>query len=90
MTIVEMYSTSICPWCVRAKRLLAAKGVGGEQITEINVDFGREEMLERTGGHTVPQIVINGTVVGGYDDLAALDAAGKLEPLLAAAPTNEN
>ncbi len=84
MVEVEMYTTEVCPYCVRAKRLLEKKGVA---VTEIDVsrDEGlREFMTKRAGGRrTVPQIFIGGTHVGGCDDLYALDKAGGLDPLLA-------
>jgi glutaredoxin 3 len=86
MTSVVMYASAICPYCVQAERLLAAKGVTG--ITKIRVDEDparRDEMIARTGRRTVPQIFIGDTHVGGYDDLAALDRAGGLGPLLAKA-----
>ena len=78
-----MYATAICPFCVQAERLLRAKGV--EQISKVRVDLEperRREMMEKTGRRTVPQIYIGSTHVGGYDDLVALDRAGKLAPLL--------
>jgi glutaredoxin 3 len=81
---VTMYSTAVCPYCIRAERLLAAKGVAG--IDKIRVDLDparRAEMVEKSGRRTVPQIWIGETHVGGYDDLVALDRAGKLAPLLA-------
>ena len=80
---VKMYSTGMCPFCVMAERLLVSKGVSG--IEKIRVDLEpakRAEMMERTGRRTVPQIYIGDTHVGGYEDLAALDKAGKLEALL--------
>jgi len=80
---VKMYSTGMCPFCVMAERLLVSKGVTG--IEKIRVDLEpakRAEMMERTGRRTVPQIYIGDTHVGGYEDLAALDKAGKLEALL--------
>lgn len=80
---VLMYTTAVCPYCVRAKQLLAARGVTG--IEEVRVDLDparREEMMQRTQRRTVPQIYIGETHVGGCDDLIALDAAGKLKPLL--------
>jgi len=86
MSNVVMYSTAVCPYCVQAERLLASKGV--KDITRIRVDQDparRDEMIARTGRRTVPQIFIGDTHVGGYDDLAALDRAGGLVPLLAAA-----
>lgn len=85
MAKVSMYSTGVCPYCLRAERLLHAKGVA--DITKIRVDLEpekRAEMMERTGRRTVPQIYIGATHVGGYDDLAALDHAGKLDELLRA------
>ena len=80
-----MYSTAVCPYCIRAEQLLARKGV--KDIDKVRVDLEpqrRQEMMERTGRRTVPQIYIGATYVGGYDDLAALDRAGGLDPLLAA------
>ena len=84
MSQITMYSTAVCPFCVQAERLLRAKGVG--RIDKIRVDLEpqrRQEMMERTGRRTVPQIYIGSQHVGGYDDLVALDRAGKLAPLLA-------
>lgn len=78
-----MYATAVCPYCIQAERLLAAKGVAG--IAKVRVDLDpaqREEMMRRTGRRTVPQIYIDDFHVGGYDDLVALDRAGRLEPLL--------
>ena len=80
---VLMYTTAVCPYCIRAKQLLAARGV--TQIEEVRVDLEperREEMMQRTGRRTVPQIYIGDTHVGGFDDLARLDHAGKLMELL--------
>jgi glutaredoxin 3 len=79
---VEIYTTTYCPYCVRAKGLLDRKGA---KYTEINVedDDARATMVERTGGaRTVPQIFINDKLIGGSDDLHALDAKGGLDPLL--------
>jgi glutaredoxin 3 len=80
---VEMYSTSFCGYCDRARNLLSRKGV---TVTEIKVDEkpeDREAMLKRSGGRrTVPQIFIGDRHVGGYDDLAALDRSGELDRLL--------
>ena len=77
---VVMYATGWCPYCARARQLLAGKGVAFE---EIDVEAtGREEMIRRSGRRTVPQIFIGDTHVGGSDDLHALDAAGKLDTLL--------
>jgi len=78
-----MYTTAVCPYCIMAERLLRAKGV--EEIAKIRVDLEpqlRGEMMQKTGRRTVPQIYIDETHVGGFDDLAALDRAGKLDPLL--------
>jgi len=79
---VLMYTTAVCPYCQMAERLLVAKGV---EVDKVRVDLDparRAEMMEKTGRRTVPQIYIGETHVGGYDDLAALDRAGKLDPLL--------
>jgi len=80
-----MYTTGVCPYCQMAERLLVSKGIG--TIEKIRVDLEparRAEMMERTGRRTVPQIYIGETHVGGYDELAALDRAGKLDELLRA------
>lgn len=80
---ITMYATAVCPYCVQAERLLASKGV--RDITKIRVDLDparRNEMMQRTGRRTVPQIYIGERHVGGYDDLAALERAGKLVKLL--------
>ena len=85
MPSIMMYSTEVCPFCVRAERLLRAKGVS--DIAKVRVDLEparRQEMMQKTGRRTVPQIYIGEVHVGGYDDLVALDRAGQLEPLLAA------
>ena len=79
---VLMYTTAVCPYCQMAERLLHSKGV---EVEKVRVDLEparRLEMMEKTGRRTVPQIYIGQTHVGGYDDLAALDRAGKLDPLL--------
>jgi len=81
---VLMYSTAVCPYCVRAEQLLRNRGV--VEIEKARVDLDpelRSEMMEKTGRRTVPQIYIGATHVGGCDDLIALDHAGKLLPLLA-------
>lgn len=86
MQAVKMYTTAVCPYCVRAKQILKAKGV--EQIEEIRIDTDpdlRHKMMEITGRRTVPQIFIGQTHVGGCDDLVALDGQGGLAPLLNAA-----
>lgn len=80
---VVMYSTGYCPYCQRAEQLLLARGV--QEIEKIRIDLAperRDEMMARTQRRTVPQIYVGETWVGGYDDLAALDRAGKLLPLL--------
>jgi glutaredoxin 3 len=85
MAKVMMYATGVCPYCLMAERLLRAKGVA--EIEKVRVDLEparREEMMQRTGRRTVPQIYVGDRHVGGYDDLAALDRAGGLEPLLGA------
>lgn len=84
MAKVLMYSTGVCPFCLMAERLLRAKGV---DIEKVRVDLEperRQEMMTRTGRRTVPQIYVGERHVGGYDDLAALDRAGGLDPLLSA------
>ena len=81
---VVMYSTAVCPYCVRAENLLRSRGV--VEIEKIRVDLDpalRDEMMARTARRTVPQIFIGDNHVGGCDDLVALDQAGKLQPLLA-------
>jgi glutaredoxin 3 len=79
-----MYTTAVCPYCIRAKQFLKSKGV--EHIEEVRVDMdpqARDLMMQTTGRRTVPQIFIGETHVGGCDDLMALDANGGLAPLLA-------
>lgn len=86
MQIVKMYTTAVCPYCIRAKQLLKARGVA--EIEEVRIDLlpeERELMMSSTGRRTVPQIFIGSTHVGGCDDLVALDARGGLMPLLQAA-----
>jgi len=86
MPPVKMYTTAVCPYCVRAKQFLKSKGV--ESIEEVRVDMNPEErqkMMDLTGRRTVPQIFIGQTHVGGCDGLIALDAKGGLAPLLVAA-----
>jgi glutaredoxin 3 len=87
MARIMMYSTRVCPYCVRAEQLLAKKGIAADQIEKIRVDDHpeqRAEMMRITGRRTVPQIFIGERHVGGFDDLAELDAAGELDPLLRA------
>ena len=86
MQHVKIYTTGTCPYCLRAKQLLAARGV--QELEEIRVDEDpqqREEMMRITGRRTVPQIFIGGQHVGGCDDLHALDERGGLAPMLAGA-----
>ncbi len=86
MQTVTMYTTAVCPYCIRAKQILTARGVS--QIEEIRIDNDdaeRMKMMEITGRRTVPQIFIGSTHVGGCDDLMALDGKGELLPMLAAA-----
>ena len=84
MSKVRMYSTAVCPVCIRAEALLKARGVTDIEKIRIDLDPSRrQEMMARTGRRTVPQIYIGETHVGGYDDLSALDREGKLLPLLA-------
>ena len=83
MPSISMYCTAVCPYCVAAERLLNGRGV--RDIEKIRVDLQparRMEMMERTGRRTVPQIYIDDRHIGGFDELAALDAAGGLVPLL--------
>jgi glutaredoxin 3 len=83
MQAVKMYTTAVCPYCVRAKQILQAKGVS--HIEEVRVDTNPDErmrMMDLTGRRTVPQIFIGDTHVGGCDDLIALDSQGGLVPLL--------
>ena len=84
MAAVRMYTTQVCPFCVRAKALLKQRGVA--QIDELRIDLDpaqRDQMMALTGRRTVPQIFIGDTHVGGCDDLMALDRNGGLAPLLA-------
>jgi glutaredoxin 3 len=85
MQAVKMYTTAVCPYCVRAKQLLKARGVA--TIEEIRIDTDpaqRQQMMDLTGRRTVPQIFVGATHVGGCDDLMALDSQGGLMPLLQA------
>ncbi len=79
---VVMYTSAVCPYCVRAERLLDAKGV---TVEKVRVDLDPEQkmlMMQKSGRRTVPQIFIGDTHVGGFDDLYALEQAGRLDPLL--------
>ncbi len=86
MNAVRMYTTQVCPYCIRAKSLLKQRGVS--QIEEVRIDLDpqqRDQMIELTGRRTVPQIFIGSQHVGGCDELMALDRSGGLAPLLAGA-----
>lgn len=84
MAQVEIYATMFCPFCHRAKRLLEAKGVAYDEVDVTMSPGKRREMTERAGGRSsVPQIFIDGVHIGGSDELHALEADGKLDPLLA-------
>lgn len=80
---VEVYTTPYCPYCAQAKSLLKRKGVAFEEI-DVSDDYAlREKMIELSGGRrTVPEIFINGKIIGGYDELRALEVEGGLDPLL--------
>ena len=85
MQPVKMYTTAVCPYCIRAKQILKSKGV--EQIEEIRIDTdpaARSHMMGIPGRRPVPPICSGGTHVGGHDDLVALDSRGELMPLLGA------
>jgi glutaredoxin 3 len=89
MARVEIYTSMFCGFCVRAKALLGRKGVKYEEIDVMEHPERRAEMRRRAGGrNTVPQIFIDGVHVGGSDDLAALDAEGKLGPMLGSSPAS--
>jgi glutaredoxin 3 len=80
---VEVYTTSSCPFCVRAKLLLAARGIAYDEI-DVSADVAlRGDLVRRTGRRTVPQIFIDGESIGGYEELAALDASTRLANLVA-------
>jgi glutaredoxin 3 len=84
MANILMYTSAVCPYCMNAERLLSSKGV--KDINKIRVYLQpekRDEMIEKTGRRTVPQIFIDDRHIGGFDDLRALDLAGGLDPLLA-------
>lgn len=89
MPPIVMYTTAMCPYCIQAERYLRNKGVA--EIDKVRVDLEparRQEMMQRTGRRTVPQIYIGDTHVGGFDDLVALDHAGGLQPLLGGATSS--
>jgi glutaredoxin 3 len=81
---VQLYTTTYCPFCTRAKALLKGKGVAFEEIDVTDDDELRHKMVELAGGRrTVPEIFINGKIIGGYDELRALEGKGELDALLA-------
>ena len=83
MAKIRMYCTAVCPYCQSAEALLKSKGVTDMEKIRVDLDPAqRAEMMQKTGRRTVPQIYIGETHVGGYDDMAALDRAGKLDALL--------
>ena len=84
MARVEVFSTQVCPYCVRAKQLLDSLGASYEEIRIDNDDAKRQEMMTRSGRRTVPQIFINGESIGGCDDLYDLHRAGQLQAKLSA------
>lgn len=87
MMPVMMYSTASCPFCVQAERLLARKGITDIETVRVDLEPSRRvEMMKRTGRRTVPQIYIGERHVGGFEELAALERTGKLDPLLAGPP----
>jgi glutaredoxin 3 len=82
MARIEVYTTPSCPYCVRAKRLLKERGLAYEEIDIANDDALRLDVMRRSGRRTVPQIFIDGRSIGGFEELAALDTAGDLVPLV--------
>ena len=80
--MIKIYSTTWCPSCVSAKSLLDSKGLKFEEINIEEIGISRENLAEITGGHTVPQIIINGSSIGGYDQLVLLNQSGKLDEIL--------
>jgi glutaredoxin 3 len=84
MAKVMMYSTGVCPYCTMAEKLLRSKGVANIEKVRVDLDHARrEEMMQKTGRRTVPQIYIGETHIGGFDDLWALEKAGGLDAMLA-------
>ena len=83
MAEVKIYTTKLCPYCIRAKSLLSRKGVAYQEIDVSGNREMRRWLADETGRQTVPQIFINGQAVGGYDDIAALDRQGRLDGMLA-------
>lgn len=90
MSEIEIYSTAICPYCIAAKNLLKAKGLAWRELRIDTDPEARRAMAERThGARTVPQIFVNGTLVGGFDQLAAAERSGKLNELLGRSPERD-
>ncbi|MDO8210788.1 glutaredoxin domain-containing protein [Conexibacter sp. CPCC 206217] len=85
MAKITLYTTDVCPYCVRAKQLLEKRELAFEEINLARDPDGRAQLVELTGMMTFPQIVIDGVPIGGYDQLAAADKSGKLAELAAAA-----
>ena len=83
MSRVIVYSTDPCPYCLQAKALLNKRGIAFEEITLARDPAGRDELIERTGYFTFPQVIIDGNVVGGYSELKAAHKSGQLDELLA-------
>ena len=83
MARVEIYTTPSCPFCVRAKRLLQARGIAYDEVDVGNDPALRADLVRRTGRRTVPQIFIDGEPIGGFEELAALDASTRLANLVA-------
>jgi glutaredoxin 3 len=83
---IQMYTTKWCPFCVMAKRLLAAKGVAVDEVAVDTDPVRRVEMMQRSGRRTVPQIFVGERHLGGFEDIAELDHKGELDPLLAETP----
>jgi glutaredoxin 3 len=81
VTRVDVYTTPCCPYCIYAKRLLEARGIPFREVDVAGDGAGRAELAARTGRRTVPQIFIDGRSIGGFEELAALDAAGELKGL---------
>ena len=81
MARIEMYTTPSCPFCVRAKRLLQERGIAYEEFDVARDDALRASVMERSGRRTVPQIFVDGRSIGGYEELADLDASGELATL---------
>jgi glutaredoxin 3 len=84
MARVQVYTTPVCPYCVRAKKLLQSRDIAYEEIDVSEDDELRADVIKRTGRRTVPQIFIDGRSIGGFEELLALDVAGELAPLAGA------